>query len=80
MASQLVGVDVEESRTARTLGHWIPVRRRLSEENLAALTRAAEELQAFMAKHGITEDEVVREFNALRRQWQQPERPRGEDQ
>jgi hypothetical protein len=80
MASRLVGVDFEEFRTARPLDQWIPARRRVNEEELAALTRAVDELQALMAKHGITEEDVVREFNALRRQKRQSGRPRGGNQ
>ena len=80
MASQLVGVDVEEFRTARPLDQWIPARRRVNEEELTALTRAVDELQALMAKHGITEEDVVREFNALRRQKRQSGQLRGGNQ
>ena len=59
-------VPVAITRHGQTLGYYIPVRRQLDEENLAALQRAADELQALMAEYGVTEEEVISEFRARR--------------
>jgi hypothetical protein len=59
-------VPVAITRHGQTLGYYIPVRRKLDEESLAALKRAAEELQALMAEYGVTEDEVISDFQAQR--------------
>jgi hypothetical protein len=59
-------VPVAITRHGQTLGYYIPVRRKLDEGNLAALKRAAEELQTLMAEYGVTEEEVVSAFRARR--------------
>ena len=51
----------------RTVGYFMPVHKP-DPAALEAFKRAAKELQDLMAAHGITEDEVVKEFDALRKQ------------
>ena len=60
-------VPIAVTRHGRTVGFFIPKRPKLNEQEIAALERAAAELEAFMAEHGITEDEVVSDFEALRK-------------
>jgi hypothetical protein len=54
------------TRNGRTVGYYVPVRERLGEEELLAMRRAVEQLEALLAEHGISEDEIVREFRARR--------------
>ena len=54
------------TRHGQTVGYYIPARGGLDEQELLALKRAVEQLEALLAEHGIGEDEVVREFRARR--------------
>lgn len=60
-------VPLAITRNGRTIGFFIP-KRGLDEQEIAAFRRATDELHALMAEYGITEDEVVREFQALHEQ------------
>ena len=60
-------VPIAVTRHGRTVGFFIPKRPMLNEQELAAFHRAGEELRALMAEQGVTEDEVVREFQAIRK-------------
>jgi PHD/YefM family antitoxin component YafN of YafNO toxin-antitoxin module len=57
-------VPLAITRHGQTVGYYVPAQRKIDGEELRKLNEAAEELRALMAEHGITEDEVVREFRA----------------
>lgn len=54
------------TRHGHTVGYYIPAGRNVDEEDLGALKRAVEQLEALLAEHGISEEEVLREFRAQR--------------
>ena len=59
---------VAVTRHGQTVGYYIPTRSQVSEQELLSLRRAIEELEALLVEHGISEDEVVREFRSRRLQ------------
>lgn len=54
------------TRHGETIGFYVPTRKRPSEADLDSLRRAGEQLDALIAASGVTEDELVSEFKALR--------------
>ncbi|MBI2887096.1 MAG: type II toxin-antitoxin system Phd/YefM family antitoxin [Chloroflexi bacterium] len=54
------------TRHGQTVGYYIPARRKENEQELAALREAVSQLEGLLTEHGITEDEVVREFRTRR--------------
>jgi len=54
-------------RHGKTLGFYVPAPQRPQEENMEALRRAGEQLDALIASSGATEEELVNEFKALRK-------------
>ena len=50
------------TRHGQTVGYYILARGMHDAEELLALKRAVEQLESLLAEHGISEDEVVREF------------------
>lgn len=54
------------TRHGQTVGYYVPVGGHLDQAELLAPKRAVEQLEALLAEHGATEDEVVREFRARR--------------
>ncbi len=54
------------TRHGQTIGYYIPARGRVDEQEQVALRRAVEQLADLLAEHGISEDEVVRDFRARR--------------
>jgi PHD/YefM family antitoxin component YafN of YafNO toxin-antitoxin module len=54
------------TRHGQTIGYYIPARGQIDEQELLSLKRAIEQLEALLAEHGISEDEVVREFRSHR--------------
>lgn len=57
-------VPVAITRHGQTVGYYVPAARKPGDQELLALSHAVEQLQALMAAHGISEDEVVLEFRA----------------
>jgi hypothetical protein len=55
------------TRHGRTIGLYIPLRQKPDEKALQELREANAQVQRLMEEAGITEDEVVAEFNALRK-------------
>jgi hypothetical protein len=55
---------VAVTRHGQTVGYYIPARGQLDEQELLALRRAVEHLEALLTEHGISVDEVVREFRS----------------
>ena len=54
------------TRHGQTVGYYIPARAGVDQQELLALKRAVEQLEALLAEHGIGEDEIVRELRARR--------------
>ena len=54
------------TRHGQTVGYYVPARGPLDEQELAALRQAVTQLESVLAERGIPEDEVVREFRAVR--------------
>ena len=54
-------------RHGKTLGFYVPTPQRPKEEDLEALRRAGEQLDALIVSSGTTEEELVNEFKALRK-------------
>lgn len=52
----------------RAIGYYIPAQPSPTKVDFEALQNAAQKLQTLMKNIGITEDEVVEEFKALRKQ------------
>lgn len=50
-----------------TLEYYSPPRRKNVEQEWKALRKTVEEIEAWLKEAGITEDEIVAEFDALRR-------------
>lgn len=55
------------TRHGQTVGYYVPARGGVDERELATLKQAVSQLESLLAEHGVTEDEVVREFRARRR-------------
>jgi len=56
------------TRHGETIGFYIPARRKRTDEEKAALDRAAAHLDKLLAARGATEDQLVEDFKRLRRQ------------
>ena len=54
------------TRHGQTIGYYVPAQGKVEEQDLAALKQAVSQLEALLAEHGVSEDEVVREFRARR--------------
>jgi hypothetical protein len=54
------------TRHGQTVGYYIPARGPLDEEELLALRRAVDRLEALLTEHGISADEVVGELRSRR--------------
>jgi antitoxin (DNA-binding transcriptional repressor) of toxin-antitoxin stability system len=59
---------VAVTKHGRTVGFYIPVRRKPAAEDIAAFREAAEALQRSMIEAGVTEDELVEEFDRVRKE------------
>ena len=55
------------TRHGETVGYYIPARRRPTKEDIARLDAAAAKVHAQMAAAGVTEEELVAEFEEARR-------------
>ena len=58
---------VAVTKHGRTVGLYIPVRRKPEAEDLEALREAGRKLDAWMTEHGLGEDELVGEFEQARK-------------
>ncbi len=61
------------TRHGDTIGFYLPVRRKRSEAQKAALNAAHAQIQELMAEAGVSEDEIVEEFKRLRTQGRRKE-------
>jgi prevent-host-death family protein len=55
------------TRHGSTIGVYVPAARRPSEADLDALRRAGERISALLEAAGVTEDEIIRDFQEARR-------------
>ena len=69
---------VAVTKHGRTVGLYIPVRRKPDEEDIAALREAGRTLDAWMASHGLNEAELVADFEQLRKAGRKEGAKRGE--
>jgi PHD/YefM family antitoxin component YafN of YafNO toxin-antitoxin module len=70
LASYLLESDkpLTITRHGDTIGYYLPVRRKRSEAQKAALDAAHAHIQRLMAEAGVTEDEIVEDFKRMRKQ------------
>ena len=54
------------TRHGQTVGYYIPARHDVERQEMRALIHAVGQMEALLAEHGITEDEVIREFRSRR--------------
>lgn len=54
------------TRHGHTVGYYIPARGPVEEQELVALRRAVGQIEALLAEHGVSEDDIVRELRARR--------------
>ncbi|MBI2170444.1 MAG: type II toxin-antitoxin system Phd/YefM family antitoxin [Chloroflexi bacterium] len=57
---------VAVTRHGQTVGYYIPAHGELDQQELLALRRAVEEMEALLQERGISIDEVLREFRSRR--------------
>jgi antitoxin (DNA-binding transcriptional repressor) of toxin-antitoxin stability system len=59
-------VPIAVTRHGRTVGYYVPAHRKINKQEVQALTKAVDRLTSLMDELGIDEDDIVREFDALR--------------
>ena len=59
-------VPVAVTRHGQTVGYYVPARRPDREQELRGLEEAVGRVEALLSVHGVSEDEVVREFRSHR--------------
>ena len=59
------------TRHGETVGYYLPARRRPTKEAIARFDAAAAKVQGEMARLGVTEEELVADFEELRRKARQ---------
>ncbi|HTX75514.1 MAG TPA: hypothetical protein VMD29_04840 [Terracidiphilus sp.] len=62
------------TRHGDTIGFYLPVRRKPTQEQRLALAEARARLQKAMEAAGVTEDEIVEDFKRLRKESRQRKR------
>jgi antitoxin (DNA-binding transcriptional repressor) of toxin-antitoxin stability system len=66
-----LGKPLAVTRHGQTVGYFIPTKSP-SEEEMAALKKAGETLDRMLAAKGVDVDEVVAEFDAMRKKARKP--------
>jgi len=56
------------TRHGDTIGYYLPARRKRSEAEKEALRQAGERMQQMMEAAGVTEDEIVEDFQRWRKE------------
>jgi PHD/YefM family antitoxin component YafN of YafNO toxin-antitoxin module len=56
------------TRHGDTIGYYLPTRRKASEAQKEALRQASVRMQEAMAAAGVTEDEIIEDFEELRKE------------
>jgi antitoxin (DNA-binding transcriptional repressor) of toxin-antitoxin stability system len=62
------GKAVAVTKHGRTVGFYIPVRRKPAAEDLATFREAGRVMQEWMAENGVTEEDLVEDFKQLRKE------------
>lgn len=62
----LTSTPVAVTRHGETVGYYIPSHHHAEKPELDSLKRAAKKLEALLLSQGVTEDELLAEFRALR--------------
>jgi antitoxin (DNA-binding transcriptional repressor) of toxin-antitoxin stability system len=55
------------TRHGDTVGYYIPARRRRSESERDAMRQVATRMQQMLAAHGVSEEEVLRDYKSWRK-------------
>lgn len=63
----MAALPVAITRHGETIGFYIPARHQTEQAELNALKQAALQLEKLLASHGVSEDEILSEFRALRK-------------
>ncbi|MDX2347001.1 MAG: type II toxin-antitoxin system Phd/YefM family antitoxin [Legionella sp.] len=66
----LTAVPVAITRHGETVGYYIPTRQHVKQSKLDALKEAALKLEKLLVSEGISEDELLVTFRALRKEGQ----------
>ena len=56
------------TRHGDTIGYYLPARRKRSEAEKESLRQAGERIQEMMKASGVTEDEIIEDFQQLRKE------------
>ena len=59
-------VPVAVTRHGQTVGYFVPARQAPEEGEVLALRDAVDQLEALMTKHGVSQEDVIRDFRARR--------------
>ncbi len=70
LATYVLGAEapLAITRHGDTIGYFLPARRKRTEEEKAAFREAAARMQEEMARVGATEDQILEDFEEMRRQ------------
>jgi antitoxin (DNA-binding transcriptional repressor) of toxin-antitoxin stability system len=68
LATYLLESDgpVAITRHGDTIGYFLPTRRKPTAEQIEAIRQTEEKIQVMMTAAGVTEDEVIEEFQRIR--------------
>ncbi|MEL6468606.1 MAG: type II toxin-antitoxin system Phd/YefM family antitoxin [Cyanobacteria bacterium J06623_4] len=55
------------SRHGQTVGYFVPVRKKPDKADFEALRVATQKLDALLDEHGVDREEMIREFDRLRK-------------
>ena len=62
----LTATPVAVTRHGETVGYYLPTHHHSEKQELDSLKRAAKKLETLLLSQGVTEDELLAEFRALR--------------
>lgn len=63
----LASLPVAITRHGQTLGFYIPAHQHTEQADIDALKQAAFHFEQLLSSHGVTEDQLLSEFRALRK-------------
>jgi len=56
------------TRHGDTIGYYLPARRKRTDAEIEAMRQAGERMQEMMRAAGVTEDEIIEDFQRLRKE------------
>jgi antitoxin (DNA-binding transcriptional repressor) of toxin-antitoxin stability system len=68
------GKPLAITRHGETLGYFIPAQKRSHKAEIAAMRAAAKDLDAMIAEWGASEEELMKEYKAIRRSGREKKR------